>query len=220
MTPRQTILMTGLTDSRAAILARVRSALPQSAPLPDVLTPGRWQTFPDPVARFAEVLATVGGQMVRVPDLAAAGQHLQSMPLWATATVRCSVVDGLGDSTFDLSAVTDPHALENVDFAVLRGHLAVAENAAVWVTDDTLNHRVLYFIPQHMALVVPASRIVHNMHEAYAQIPVGRHRFAGFISGPSKTADIEQSLVIGAHGARSLTVYLVDDLPDLLGPVG
>ncbi len=99
-----------------------------------------------------------------------------------------------------------------MDYAVLRGHFCVAENGAIWVTDDTLKHRVLYFIPQHISLVVPASQIVHNMHEAYQRITVGAHKFAGFISGPSKTADIEQSLVIGAHGARSLTVYLVDEL--------
>jgi L-lactate dehydrogenase complex protein LldG len=122
------------------------------------------------------------------------------------------MVPGLGDTTFDIAKVDDPHQLENVDFAVLRGHFCVAENGAIWVTDDNVKHRVLYFIPQHISLVVPASQIVHNMHEAYSRIRIGAHLFAGFISGPSKTADIEQSLVIGAHGARSLTVYLVDEL--------
>jgi L-lactate dehydrogenase complex protein LldG len=120
------------------------------------------------------------------------------------------VVPGLGDSTFDLNAIDDPHQLENVDFAVLRGHFAVAENGAIWVTDDTVRHRVLYFIPQRLAIVVPASQIVHNMHEAYARIRPQDNRFSASISGPSKTADIEQSLVIGAHGARALTVYLVE----------
>jgi len=71
--------------------------------------------------------------------------------------------------------------------------------------------KVAQLIPQHIAIVVPATRVVNNLHEAYAQLTVGRHASAGFISGPSKTADIEQSLVIGAHGARSLIVYLVDD---------
>ena len=118
----------------------------------------------------------------------------------------------MGDSTVDLNAIDDPHALENVDFAVLHGHFGVAENAAIWVTDDTLKHRVLYFIPQRLAIVIPASEIVNNMHEAYGRLQVGKHAFAGFISGPSKTADIEQSLVIGAHGARALTVFAVDDL--------
>lgn len=205
------------SNSRQQILQNIRAALPQSSPLPEVLEPGRWQTFPDPVARFAEVLASVGGQMVRTATVDEASQHLNSLPMWHNAKVRCSVIPGLGDSSFCLNEIADPHQLENVDFAVLRGHLAVAENGAVWVQDDTLKHRVLYFIPQHMALVVPASRIVNNMHEAYGQIEVGRHRFAGFISGPSKTADIEQSLVIGAHGARSLTVYLIDDLHEAEG---
>lgn len=63
----------------------------------------------------------------------------------------------------------------------------VAENGAVWVEDDTLRHRVLYFIAQHIAFAVTASRIVNDMHEANSKIDVGRHRFAGIISGPSRT---------------------------------
>jgi L-lactate dehydrogenase complex protein LldG len=80
----------------------------------------------------------------------------------------------------------------------------------VWVTDEGVPHRAIYFIAQHVALVVPASRVVHNMHEAYERLRFERAGYGCFISGPSKTADIEQSLVIGAHGARSLTVILVD----------
>jgi L-lactate dehydrogenase complex protein LldG len=86
----------------------------------------------------------------------------------------------------------------------------VAENGAVWVNDVAITHRVLYFLPQHLALVVPAAKLVHNLHDAYAQLPIGQTPFGSFISGPSKTADIEQALVIGAHGARSLTVFLVE----------
>ncbi len=186
--------------------------MPQSSPLPELAATGPWQTFADPEAQFAEVLKFVGGQAIRVKTLAEADAHLRTLVPWQKGKVRCTVVPGIGDSTIDLSTMDDPHTMENVDFAVLRGHFAVAENAAIWVTDDTVKHRVLYFIPQHISIVVPASQIVNNMHEAYARITIGQHPFAGFISGPSKTADIEQSLVIGAHGARSLTVYLVDEL--------
>lgn len=200
------------SSSRAAIMSRIRAVLPQSVPRPDLPAVGPWQTFDDPRARFAEVLKFVGGEAVFVQTLAEAGTHLQSLTEWQAARVRCSVVEGVGESTLDLAHIDDPHALENVDFAVLRAHLAVAENGAVWVTDATVTHRVMYFIPQRLAIVVPAKRLVHNMHEAYAQIAPERHQFAAFISGPSKTADIEQSLVIGAHGARALTVYLVEEL--------
>ena len=199
-------------SSRDQILTRLRTALPESSPLPDLPAAGPWQTFDDPFVRFCDVLESVGGCCHRVPSFAAANEQLQQIQEWRDAKVRVSVVDGVGDSTIDLTTVDDPHDLENVDFAVLHGHFAVAENGAIWVTDDTVKHRVLYFLPQRLAMVIPATQIVHNLHEAYGRLQVGKHEFAGFISGPSKTADIEQSLVIGAHGARALTVFAVDEL--------
>ena len=126
---------------------------------------------------------------------------------------KVSLVPGAGTSNLDLAAVEDPHELESMDFAILPGHFGVAENGAIWVTDHGLRHRVIYFITQHLALVIKADQIVHNMHQAYEKLtesgdanygrPVRERAFGTFISGPSKTADIEQSLVIGAHGPRS-----------------
>jgi L-lactate dehydrogenase complex protein LldG len=140
---------------------------------------------------------------------------------YADAKKIVSLVPGIGSANVDLNLIEDPHALEDVDFAVLPGEFAVAENAAVWVTDAGIKHRVAYFLPQHLALVVPFDRLLHNMHQAYDWLAVNPRAdgkpqfdqagFGAFISGPSKTADIEQSLVIGAHGARSLTVILLAD---------
>jgi L-lactate dehydrogenase complex protein LldG len=111
---------------------------------------------------------------------------------------------------------SDPHALENVDLAILRPHFGVAENGACWITEDRMMERVLPFITQHLALVLRRSEIVANMHEAYERIAMLEaaapgYGFATFIAGPSKTADIEQALVLGAHGPRSLTVFLLDE---------
>jgi L-lactate dehydrogenase complex protein LldG len=111
----------------------------------------------------------------------------------------------------------DPHDLAEVDLAILPGELAVAENGAVWVTDRAVPQRVSYFLSQHVMLVIPAQRIVHNMHDAYKWLhsearpngPFDAPTWGAFMSGPSKTADNEQALVIGAHGARSLHVLLV-----------
>lgn len=194
-------------SARDEILAKLRRGLPVSTELPDLSR--SWTTFPDPVARFAEVLSTVGGVCVAVPDLAAANQSLATLEPYSQAVQRVSFVEGVGENSIDPGAVASPHELRDVDFAVLPGLWAVAENAAVWVATDDVLQRTLYFLSQHIALVVPADRIVHSMHEAYSRIDVSQRRFGTFLSGPSKTADIEQALVIGAHGARSLTVYLV-----------
>jgi L-lactate dehydrogenase complex protein LldG len=72
-----------------------------------------------------------------------------------------------------------------------------------------MKHRAILFITQHLVLVVPRDQVIDNMHQAYERLSFADPGFGVFLSGPSKTADIEQSLVIGAHGPRSLTVFLV-----------
>lgn len=199
-------------SSRDRILRELRAALPESSPLPDLPDTGPWHTFDAPFVQFCDLLSTAGGQCVRVRTVAEAHASLQDVTEWTAATVRCSLVPGVGDSTVDPASIDDPHMLENVDYAVMPGLFGVAENGAIWVTDVDIAHRVLFFLPQHLSIVIPSSQIVNNMHEAYGRIEPQKHAFAGFISGPSKTADIEQALVIGAHGARSLTVFAVDEL--------
>jgi L-lactate dehydrogenase complex protein LldG len=109
----------------------------------------------------------------------------------------------------DLGAITDPHQLHDVDFAVLPGELGVAESGAVWVLEARVHPRAVAFLAQHIAVVLPASAIVHNLHQAYDRVAIGAAGFSMWLSGPSKTADIEQALVIGAHGARSCTAIVV-----------
>jgi L-lactate dehydrogenase complex protein LldG len=194
-------------DSKQHILGAIRrSAVPQSD-LPELTGP--WITYPDKTQQFLELVTSVGGRPVVVPDVAAALADLQQFPPYITAKRIFSTVAGVGTNNVDLEAVADPHDLEDLDITVLPGDFAVAENGAVWVTDRALKHRVVYFITQHLVLVVQASQILDNMHQAYAQLAFPDAGFGVFISGPSKTADIEQSLVVGAHGARSLTVYVI-----------
>ncbi len=206
-------------SSRNEILKAVRRHLVEAVDLPDLEQ--AWIEYPDPAAQFAEVLASVGGRCVRAANREQANLELAGVAAYAEAKKIVSQVAGVGSGNVDLEAIADPHDLEDVDFAVLPGEFAVAENAAIWVTDAGLKHRVAYFLSQHLALVVPANQVLHNMHQAYARLlepspgegspPFTHAGFGTFISGPSKTADIEQSLVIGAHGARSLTVILLEE---------
>lgn len=195
-------------SSRDSILKAVRQSQREPTPLPTM--DQDWLRFDDPIDQFTKVLESVGGQCIRVGSHGEISEHLSAFPQFESASLRASTVEGIGQPTIDVSAIDDPHELERVDFAVLSGELAVAENGSVWVTDETLRHRVLYFIAQHLALVVRANHVVHNMRETYEQLSFDSRRFGTFISGPSKTADIEQSLVIGAHGPRSHVVFLVD----------
>ena len=196
-------------NGRSRILETVRGHQLERTPLPTL--DQDWIQFPDQSAQFATVLESVGGKCISVATEADINGHLAELPQYVSAEVTCSMIDSVGQSTVYPEELEDPHDLLAVDFAVLRGDLAVAENGAVWLTDETLRHRALCFITQHLALVVRRSRLVSNMHEAYRYLSFTERQFGAFISGPSKTADIEQSLVIGAQGPRSHVVFLVDD---------
>ena len=193
--------------SRDQILSAIRQHLPESAALPDL--DGPWIEYPDPIGQFSSVLEMIGGQCIRVANLQQINEELARLPAYTEARQILSTLPGIGAPTVELDAIDDPHALEDIDFAILPGQFGVAENAAVWVTDEGLKHRVIYFLCQHLSLVIQAADVIHNMHQGYQRLAFPGARFGAFIAGPSKTADIEQSLVIGAHGPRSMTVFVV-----------
>ncbi len=192
-------------ESKKAILDSIRKCLPPERPLPDLAQ--RWIAYDDRTAQFGSMVESVGGRCVLVDGISAIDPRLEELEAYREAKGIVTLVEGVARNTVELGAIDDPHALEDLDFAILPGQFAVAENGGVWVTDAGLKHRAVPFIVQHLALVVPASQIVDNMHQAYERLSFTERGFGAFISGPSKTADIEQSLVIGAHGPRSLTVF-------------
>ncbi|HWL08964.1 MAG TPA: LUD domain-containing protein [Planctomicrobium sp.] len=191
-------------SSRSQILRSVRQFLPQATELPD--HNGNWIQYDDLAAQFAGVLEFVGGECHVINSTADILPHLKEEA--APGKVVVSNVDGV-PGTLDLKQISDPHDLAGVDLAVFWGDLAVAENAGIWVNNKNIPHRAIYFITQHLVLVVRLKDLVPHLHAAYERIDVTASSLGCFISGPSKTADIEQSLVKGAHGARTLKVFLV-----------
>lgn len=102
-----------------------------------------------------------------------------------------------------------PSEFADLDLAILEGQFASAENAAIWLDDSNLDLRAIPFITAHLVIVIKKESILGNMHQAYEKIGSTNSGFGLFIAGPSKTADIEQALVIGAHGAMSLRVVIL-----------
>ncbi|MEM9585733.1 MAG: LUD domain-containing protein [Planctomycetota bacterium] len=193
--------------NRQAIFDRLESFSVDVPPLP-VLDTDTLTTFDDPIGQFTQMLEFVGGEAHLVQSVAEMQRILANIPVFAQAHRIASVIDGI-ESTIHADELDDPHGLSKLDWTVAMGEFAVAENGSIWINGNTLPHRVMLFIAQYLAIAVSRSQFVSNMHEAYQRIGTPPQGFGVFVSGPSKTADIEQSLVLGAHGCRKLQVFLL-----------
>lgn len=194
-------------SSRDKILAAVKNNQPALMKLPEVIS--FEQAFPNVVEKYTEVLKAIGGQVYEVSGYDEVVELIQSR--FAGEKRIVSPITQLAAIAEAGTNYDGGHSLENVDVAILSVPLAVAENSAVWITDKLVPNRVLPFICQHLAVIVQKENIVASMHEAYDLIGSGDYGFGVFIAGPSKTADIEQSLVLGAHGPRSMTVFIMNE---------
>lgn len=186
-------------------LQRIRQAKPAAIPMPllDDLQP---TTYIHPIEQFAKATEMAGGQVVEArptDDLSALLRSLHpKAQQWVSALPWLQVGQHHPDQL-------TPDQLSHTDVAVVQGALGVAENGCVWVPQTT-EQRAHFFIAEALVLVLDRHHVVQNMHEAYERIHTDpRYEFGTFISGPSKTADIEQALVVGAQAARSLTVLLI-----------
>ncbi|MBW2269776.1 MAG: LUD domain-containing protein [Deltaproteobacteria bacterium] len=199
-----------MARSRESVLAAVRRSGAVERPLPEIrFAP---PLLADPVGRFGETLSEAGGELRQVASAEGVGGALAGLPALAEARRVVSGVAAFASRHPDGAPVV-PHDLLNLDTAVAAGAPAVAENGAVWVVPGDILGRAALFLAEHLVLVVPRTSLVSTLHEAYAVISAHKARFGCFIAGPSKTADIEQALVIGAHGPRTLTVLLYGEEP-------
>ncbi len=192
-------------NSREKILEAVLKNQPQTTLLPDIsMFKGENN---DTIQKYMDVFKTIGGSSYLVDDIAAVKALINE---YFDITKRIvTTLPELSDSAELLSTEVDPHSYEDVELAVIKAHFAVAENGAVWLTDQLMCQRIIPYICQHLAVVISAESIVPTLHEAYEKIGTGDYSFGGFIGGPSKTADIEQALVLGAHGPLTMTVFIM-----------
>ena len=154
-------------------------------------------TYDDTVAQFISMSEAVGSRVVEAKP----GETLDDIVhrAYPDAEVIASALPQLTTATLSLNGT---------DVGVVEGSIGVAENGCVWIP-LSMKEKAVCFICEYLVIVLPKSGIVNNMHEAYSRLDMPATGLGTFISGPSKTADIEQALVMGAQAARGVTVVIV-----------
>ncbi len=168
---------------------------------------------------FQDMLAAVGAKVIRVrTQKALAGAvcdalRERNLPM----TIRC------GDDPFFKALTADDANLLTVlrgaahpdDHAALsHAAVAAAETGTLYLLSGPANPSTLNFLPETHFIAIKADDILGAYEDAWARLralygPGRMPRTVNMISGPSRTADIEQTIVMGAHGPRSLVVFVV-----------
>jgi L-lactate dehydrogenase complex protein LldG len=194
-----------MASNKEDILNRIRKNIRQKYDMPR-LDDIQGITYPDPLAQFISMTETVGGKVVELQP----GQDINQLvrELYPEAKEIASNLPEVTIATRNPDTCGSPQALNGTDVGIIRGLFGVAENACVWIP-QAMEEKAVCFISENLVILLKKSEIVNNMHEAYRRIEMNDYGYGTFISGPSKTADIAQVLVMGAQAARSATVVLV-----------
>ncbi len=190
-------------SSKESILSRIRSHTGTRYEQPEIILDAIH--YEDKTGQFSESLKAAGGAAVVLQ----AGEDINELirKHFPDAKRIASNLSEITCATFDPDSVSDPRELNNTDLAIVEGCFGVAENGAVWITQQ-VKHKALYFISTGLVILINKEDLVNNMHEAYRRVEGTDYKYGFFVSGPSKTADIEQALVFGAHGPMNVLVVL------------
>lgn len=187
-------------------LNKLRANTRQQYDMPEVKVDGI--RYDDTYKQFAAMTQTVGGKIVEARKTDDLNTIIRN--LYPDAKVFASALPYITIAQRNPDTVGEAKYLDGTDVGIIEGQIGVAENGCVWIP-QTMKEKAVCFIAEHLVIILDRQNIVDNMHEAYKRIDFdAAYNFGTFISGPSKTADIEQALVMGAQAARSLTVIVLE----------
>lgn len=161
------------------------------------------------VEKFFESLKLIGGSGFLVESITHAEEQIKTFAYLKPESKVFSAFKEISIANTNLEDFPEPKKLNDLDLAIVKGEFGVVENGAIWINPENLKHRAVLFACAHLVIVLSKKDLFLNMHQAYQRTDFTKHKTTYFISGPSKTADIEQCLVIGAQGAKSLNVFLL-----------
>ena len=189
--------------TKESILSNLRANVPETYEKPDLSFAKL--NYTDPVEAFITSATTAAGAKVICME---EGDDINDLIRRAYPDAR-TIASNLPGIRADRNpdTATRPQDLDGTDVSVVEGAVGCAENACIWVP-QTMRQRAVCFICEYLVIILDRKNIVGNMHEAYSRIEMPELGFGCFISGPSKTADIEQSLVYGAQSFCGVTIIL------------
>ena len=203
-------------SSKEDILSKYRANVREKFDMPD-LSDIAATTYPDPLLQFMNMVKSVGGNAIDVSKDTDINKLIKE--LYPDAKEIASNLPEITIATRNPDEVGRARDLNGTDVGVVRGMFGVAENGCVWIPQQ-MKEKAVCFISENLIILLDKTQIVNNMHEAYARLSKGEgcganqfneYGYGTFISGPSKTADIAQVLVMGAQAARSATVLLLNE---------
>lgn len=192
-------------SKKEEIIAKYRANIRQRFDMPP-LDDIRGITYPDALQQFIAMSQSVGGKVIEVNQ----GDDINEIvrKVYPEAREIASNLPEVTIATRNPDTVASAQALNGTDVGIIRGDFGVAENGCIWVP-QTMKEKAVCFISENLVILLKRDSIVNNMHEAYKRITFNDYGYGTFISGPSKTADIAQVLVMGAQAARSTTILLM-----------
>lgn len=172
----------------------------------------------DPVALFRDGLERLSGSLEELTSL---------------REVPAAVAGYLREQDHDAAIVVAP-ALQSLDWAreelaprfdrahgneltgVSQAFCGIAETGSLVLLSGPDNPTTINFLPEHHLVVLIQSDLLHHIEDVWSRMRASGHewpRTVNIITGPSRTADIEQTIQLGAHGPRRLHVLLVNRQP-------
>ena len=228
-----------MSGDREPILARIAEALRTPAPRPhEPHSPERPTAAPIPFrewlppvgqgrqeqialfARLSEMLRTEFHECASPADAAGHIASLAREGQWKRIALHSgALIDSVASKLPDFLELLqtdrgyEKDAMESSDVGFTECESLVAQTGSVCITGPSSGGRVLSVFPPHHIVIASRGQILPDLSAAYEHLATkyqGRYpSFISFITGPSRTGDIERILVLGAHGPKRLTVLLV-----------
>lgn len=170
------------------------------------------------VESFRENLEAVGGKVLIVENTAAAAAEVQRI-IESSAAKKIAATDApmIGEIVNALDARTEiiinaaASELFECDLGITGAQFGISETGTLVIESDKEHNRLTSLIPPVHVCVLDASKIRRTLGEVLGALERDLSRAVTFITGPSRTSDIELTLAIGVHGPGELFVILIDE---------